>query len=235
MKLNDSIFPYIREITSCPVPASEECKPALENFIYIDKAHWNEHLHLFPEIEDPYDFVQLESCDLLRAAEFIKTELPGKGIRKQAIIDAFKDGASKLANGDEFTHFRLKTQDRFYFDLRSGHHKGNVLHRFYHSLSDAISFRKPYDSDSKWSLVSSDEHLKYLAFEEYFQSKEFTSLMEKVKFIFRSVQDERTAASLRFSSDAAELSARKNRDSFGAYDSDKLQELNDLLSLPAAV
>jgi hypothetical protein len=228
MKFNDSIFPYIREITSCPVPAPEECKSV--NF-GVDLSH----LLLFPQLDNPYDFVQLESSDLLRTADFIKTELPGKGIRKQAIIDAFKDAASKLANGEEFTHFRLKTQDRFEFDLRS-HYRDNVLHRFYRSLSDAVHYRRPWNFTSQWSLkISDNDDIKYSAFEEHFQSKEFTSLMETVKFIFRTVQDERSAVSLRLSSEAAELSARNNRELFGAYDSDKLQELNALLSVPAAV
>ena len=107
MKFNDSIFSYLQEITANPVPtrhitSMDEYKSELEKLL---------------PIKHPFDFVEFEECDLLRAAFLFQTKISGGGTRKEKIIHAFKDAACKIANGEEFTGFRLDTQDHFGINL----------------------------------------------------------------------------------------------------------------------
>ena len=72
---------------------------------------------MFPKLQDPWCFVELEESDLLLCAQLFQDHLTN-GTRKQKILDAVRNAAREVADGMRFCGIkRLDTQDRFDLDF----------------------------------------------------------------------------------------------------------------------
>ena len=186
MKFNDLLFPYLRDVLENPVPPIEELTPF----------PFNENILVFPKLQDPWCFVEIEESDLLLCAQLFQDHLRN-GTRKQKFLDAFKNAAREVADGMKFCGInRLDTQDRF--DLDFINYDGKVdIDCFYRSISQALQYRQSWSWKGEHNMNSRRDLFPGLR--EHFESEEFTSLMNDVKAILRFVQDQRDAVSLEHS------------------------------------
>ena len=212
MKFNDSIFSYLQEITANPVPthhitSMDEYKSELEKLL---------------PIKHPFDFVEFEECDLLRAAFLFQTKISGGGTRKEKIIHAFKDAACKIANGEEFTGFRLDTQDHFGINLKV-HRDGDGyerITRFYKALSDGLKYRQSFDFKIN------------IHFPSYFGSSDLKVLSDEFDVLLSYVKGQRSAIAYRLMSEELAKDVADFSSKIAGVDWDYLQRRTSQLSAP---
>ena len=186
MKFNDLLFPYLRDVLENQVPPIEELIPF----------PFHEHLLVFPELQDPWCFVEIEESDLLLCAQLFQDHLRN-GTRKQKILDAVKNAARDVADGLRFCGIKnLDTQDRFDLNLVDYDEKVRI-DSFYRSISNALQYRQSWSWKQEHDMYG--HSCLFPGLREHFESEEFTSLMNDVKAILRFVQDQRDAVALEHS------------------------------------
>ena len=135
MKVNDSLMPFLKGVLVDPLSG---CEPEFVEQVGLFKMTNSHHT--------VYHFLSLDRGDYLTIANLFREYIPGKGKRRQALIDVFEDAARRTENGEEVTSICADTQDQFRVNTDLSSWNGDE--NFYRAIAEALAYRQDWMSSA---------------------------------------------------------------------------------------
>ena len=213
MKVNETLMPFLKSVLFDPLSG---CEPE-----FIEQGSYGHDFVMTNSRHKVYDFLSLDKGDFLTIANLFREYIPGKGKRRQALIDVFEDAAKRTENGEELTSIRADTQDQFRVNADLSSWNGDE--NFYRAIAEALTYRQGYLSAAGKRFKGYSEGAKEVR--NLIETDEVKQLKEHITSFLEYRGNAHFVVTHRLSADHKEAKAKQQHEELSSFDFDSLESL----------